>query len=125
MPPCSWSQNSVSVTGFALWRWPCSAAPMWLTGRRGRAPRLLRFGSGLGKLLRQLLFVACNAVSSHPTANSLPLASRPQSRWKKEKRLLLLTILAHVSIENSRFSILPPQTLCGFQAASVESFTRR
>ena len=78
---------------------------------------LLCFGSGLGKLLRQLFFVACNAVSSYPTANSLPPPSRPQRRWKKGKQLLLLlTILAQVSVESSSLSILPLQTPYGFEA---------
>lgn len=60
---------------------------------------LLCFGSGLGKLLRQLLFVACNAVSSYSAANSLPPQNRPQRGWKKEKLRHLLTRLTHVSIE--------------------------
>ena len=109
MPPCNWVQNSVSVTEFALWRSLSSSTLMWL--------HLLCFGSGLGKLLRQLLFVACNAVSSYPTANSLPPPSRPQRRWKKGKQLLLLlTILAQVSVESSSLSILPLQTPYGFEA---------
>lgn len=111
MPPCNWPQNSVSVTEFALWRSPRSSALMWLTERRGGVSRLLCFGSGLGKLLRQLLCVACNAFSSYPTANSLPPPSRPQRGWKKEKLLLVLTILAHVSLEIVSFSILCPLTV--------------
>lgn len=111
MPPCNWPQNSVSVTEFALWRSASSPTLMWLTERQGGALHLLCFGSGLGKLLRQLLFVACNAVSSYPTANSLQPPSRPQSGWKKEKLLLLLTLWAHVSIESSSFPILPTQTV--------------
>lgn len=116
MPPCNWLQNSVSVMEFALWRSLSSSTLMWLTARRGGVLHLLCFGSGLGKLLRQLLFVACNAVSSYPTANSLPPPSRPQSRWKKGKLLLLLTTLAQVSIESSSLPILPLQTPYGFEA---------
>ena len=93
-----------------------SSTLLRLTVRWGGELRLLCFGSGLGKLLRQLLFVACNAISSYPTANSLPPPSRPQSRWKKRKLLLLLTILAQVPTESSSFPIPPLQTLYGFEA---------
>lgn len=94
---------------------PCGdhrAAPLscgWQRGEGG-ALRLLCLGSGLGKLLRQLLFVACNAVSSYSTANSLPPPSRPQKGWKKEK-LLHLTLLTHVSMGGGSFSVLPPHTV--------------
>lgn len=108
MPPCNWPQNSVSVMEFALWRSLCSSTLMWLTEARGSIT-LLCLGSGLGKLFRQLLFVACNAVSSYSTANSLPPPSRPQRGWKKEKLLHLLTILTHVPIEEGSFSVLPLQ----------------
>lgn len=106
MPPCNWPQNSVFVTEFALWRSLCSSTLMWLTEKRGRVLHLLCFGSGLGKLFRQLLFVACNAVSSYPTANSLPSPSRPQSEWKKET-VLPLSTLVNASIEHCSFSVLP------------------
>lgn len=89
---------------------------------RGRIT-LLCFGSGLGKLLRQLLFVACNAVSSYSTANSLLPPSRPQRGWKKEKLLHLLTILIHVSIEGGSFQSCLFK-VCAFKDASVDPFTQ-
>lgn len=113
-----------SVMEFSPWRSPSSSTLKWLTERRGRLLHLLCFGSDLGKLLKQLLFVACNAVSSYPTANSLLPPNRPQSWWKEEKLPLLLTLLGHVSIESSSFPILPPQTLYGIEDASMESFTQ-
>lgn len=111
MPLCNWPQNSVSVTEFALWRSLCSYTLMWLTERQAGVLHLLCFGSGLGKLFRQLLFVACNAVSSYRTANSLSSPSRPQSGWKKEKiTLLLLSMLVNESIESCSFAVLHPET---------------
>lgn len=98
------------------WNLPCGdgqAAPLSQGRQRGeeRVMQLLCSGSGLGKLFRQLLFVACNAVSSYLTANSLPSPSRPQSGWKKEKLYFCLSMSVIVSIESISFWILPPQTV--------------
>ena len=104
MPPCNWPQNSVFVTEFALWRSLCSST---LSREERGSIAFALLWLCLRKLFRQLLFVACNAVSSYP----LLTASHPQVDHKaieERKTALSLSTLVSASVERCSFSILPP-----------------
>ena len=120
MPPCNWPQNSVFVTEFALWRSLCSST---LSREERGSIAFALLWLCLRKLFRQLLFVACNAVSSYP----LLTASHPQVDHKADRRKKNCTFTKHIGQCISRALQLFNSAscrLCGLEDASVESFTR-